>query len=67
VRFGRRLGEHLQIDVGVAMLLMTALTTPVWNAPVVVTAQGEGTLPTASLAGSLVLAATPEIGVRYEF
>jgi hypothetical protein len=67
VAVGRRLGEHVVVRAGVELLILSALSTPQWQNPLVVTAKGEGTLPTAALTGSLVLAATPEIGVQYEF
>lgn len=71
-RVGRRLGDRLEVSIGVEALLMTALSVPAWNgaSPLVVTAQGraqEATLPTASLSGAFVLSAIPELGVRYEF
>lgn len=75
VRIARKLGEHLEIGVGIEVLLAAALSAPVWNSstPVVVTATSlpgrsqEATFPASSLAGAFLLLASPQLGVSYEF
>ena len=69
VRFGRRFGEHFELNIGTQLLTLAALSSPSWNTAQTVSsgADGVGTFPKQSLAGSVVLAVTPGIGAKYEF
>jgi hypothetical protein len=75
VRVGRRLGDRLSVSIGAHGLVLAALTaTPSWNPLQPVAAsqnpahrEGEGTFPGASITGPLMVLATPEIEVGYDF
>ncbi|MEO8800137.1 MAG: PEGA domain-containing protein [Polyangiaceae bacterium] len=68
-RFGRRFGEHFELNVGAQLLVLAALATPSWDGTKTVSsgADGIGTFPKQSLAGSLLLDVNPGIGAKYEF
>ena len=70
VRIGRRFGQHFEINVGVELLVLAALSSPEWprdtiNAGV----DGAGVFGSAgkSLMGGLVMLASPGLGARYAF
>jgi len=72
-RIGRKLGDHFAIDVGVAVLVLTALSTPTWDktqttlATVTATQRvNEAQFPSATLTGGFMLAIVPGIGLKYE-
>jgi hypothetical protein len=72
-RIGRRFGVHLEVNVGVTVAIMTALSKPLWqdlgNVPA--GADGIGTfVPTGTteqVVGSTIFAVLPGLGARYEF
>ena len=72
-RAGIALGPHLEVSVGIEVLLLAALDRPAWTdaQPVVAAPAGQNgdglaTFGRQSLAGSIVGTMTPSIGVRYE-
>jgi hypothetical protein len=70
VRLGRKLGEHIEINVGAELLIMPALSLPRWDdhAPPFYTAEdGAGQFSADKLAGPVVLALVPSVGAKYEF
>ena len=69
IRFGRRFGEHFELNVGTQLLVLAGLKTPSWDATQTVSSgsDGIGTFPSESLSGGVMLAVTPGIGARYEF
>ena len=75
VRFGRRLGDHFELNVGVQLLVLAALARPQWldgdtqvlAGPPGHQGDGLGGFGTESLSGSVVLILAPGIGARYEF
>lgn len=75
VRIGRRLGEHFEVDAGLQLLLLVALSPPQWKdgegqvleGPAGHQGDGLGGFGTQSLSGSLVPVLAPGVGGRYEF
>jgi hypothetical protein len=74
VRFGRRLGDHLELSAGVTLLVMAALSQPGWTDESEVRAgppgkqgDGLGVFGAQTLTGAFVLAVAPGFGARYEF
>ena len=75
LRIGRRFGEHFELNAGVAVMIMTALSQPKWkddtrilttNNPAT-QGDGQGTFGDNTLLGSFVLFVVPGIGARYDF
>lgn len=72
VRLGRAIGKHLEVNVGVEVLLMTALAQPGWRDRAEVLAGGAGrgdglgVFGQQTMLGSVLLLASPGIGLRYE-
>jgi hypothetical protein len=74
LRIGRRLGPHVEVNVGAEILLMAALSQPKWNddSRILTTntpgAQGDGlgTFGKDSLLGSVLVLIAPGIGARFE-
>jgi hypothetical protein len=69
VRLGRRLGDHLELTVGVELRILAALSPPTWNDETNVTTatQGLATFGPQTLTGSAVFMVTPGLGLRYDF
>ncbi|HSQ62825.1 MAG TPA: PEGA domain-containing protein [Polyangiaceae bacterium] len=69
VRFGRRFGQHVELNVGVAGHILAAVSVPRWDATktVLTGADGEGNFTGDSVAGSVVIALVPSLGLKYEF
>ncbi len=65
VRIGRRLSEHLQVDLGLELLILLAPSQPRWSnqSP----AAAGGTYPIETLTGTPVLVLAPGLGGRYDF
>jgi hypothetical protein len=68
-RIGRKLGQHFEVNVGVEVLVLTALKKPEWDTSKTIGAGGDGigVFPSASLAGGILVAAVPGLGAKYEF
>jgi len=74
VRFGRRLGDHFEVNAGVQLLVLAALSQPKWLDQQSVLAgpaghQGEGLggFGQQTLSGAFVFVLAPGLGARYEF
>jgi len=69
LRFGRKLGEHIEINVGAELLIMPALSPPRWDTNQVFPSgdDGQGWFSADKLAAPLLLALVPSIGAKYEF
>jgi hypothetical protein len=75
VRIGRRFGDHFELNVGLELMVMTALGQPKWkdtnqinsSSDPHVAGDGIGTFGAQALAGSFVFIVAPGIGARYEF
>lgn len=70
MRVGRKLGEHLEVNVGVAVHVLASLTgLPRWDSAQTVPtgSDGIGAFGNDSTAGSIVVSIAPGIGVAYEF
>lgn len=74
-RIGRRLGDHFEVNVGVALDMMVGLATPTWE-PSASTFQatgdatrgdGQAQFASSSVAGSTLLVISPGLGARYDF
>jgi PEGA domain len=68
-RFGVRLTEHIEVSAGLKLLMLVALNQPRWNKSLEIgaDADGIGTYPDESVAGSFVLMVAPGASVRYDF
>jgi hypothetical protein len=69
MRIGRRLGQHIEVSAGVRALVLFAVKTPTWSplsSLVPAGADGEGTFPSASLSGGVMVMAIPSLGLKYE-
>jgi hypothetical protein len=74
LRVARRIGKHLELNVGAEVLLLKALSQPTWadRTPVLAGgpgAQGDGLAKfgAQSIASSLLLFIAPGLGARYDF
>jgi hypothetical protein len=74
LRLGRRFGKHFELNAGVEVLLMAALSQPKWtDRNAVVTGpppgrgDGQGSFGEQSIAGSLLVFVAPGLGARYDF
>jgi hypothetical protein len=74
VRASYPLGEHFELDAGVALMVLGAFDQPTWldRQPVLAAPpgqQGDGVAKfgSQSLAGSFIVLAVPSIGARYAF
>jgi hypothetical protein len=75
IRIGRRFGDHVEVDVGVELLLLAALSRPTWQDDTKVktsgspTSQGDGygTFGGDTLLGGILVGATPSLAARYAF
>jgi hypothetical protein len=69
IRFGRRFGEHFELNIGTQLLVLAGLKTPSWDTTQTVGSgsDGIGTFPSESLSGGVMLALTSGIGAKYEF
>ncbi|MFO0760463.1 MAG: PEGA domain-containing protein [Byssovorax sp.] len=68
LRVGMRLGPRFELDLGVDLLALIALTDPVWDGsrPINAGSDGIGTFPTERLGGRVLFAIAPGIGARYD-
>lgn len=73
-RIGRRFGDHLELSLGVALFVLTALSQPSWTdeklvlaAPAGHQGDGLGRFGTQTLTGAFVFAVAPGLAARYEF
>jgi PEGA domain-containing protein len=74
VRFGRRLGEHLEFYAGVQLFVLATPSQPSWMdhdtilaGPAGHQGDGQGTFGVQTLSGEVVLVLAPGLGARYEF
>jgi hypothetical protein len=78
VRFGRRFGEHFEINVGVTLRVLAALSQPSWQdvnqtleGPANASGDGLGGFNAGgtpqTLSGPFVFDAEPGLGARYTF
>jgi hypothetical protein len=74
VRVGRRFGDHVELDAGLAVLVLAAPSPPSWGDQRLVGAgprgtqgDGEGGFGGQTLIGSLLLAIAPGVSARYAF
>lgn len=76
VRAGFRLGEHVELSIGVEAMVLVGLDRPRWNAdspapnqdhPINASKDGYGTFASETLAGMVSVAILPGAAVRYEF
>ncbi len=72
VRVGRRFGDHFEVNVGLSVVVMTALVLPRWDAGRVVDATiagrvNEAVFGSETLAGSVMIVAMPGAGAKYAF
>ena len=69
VRIGKKLGDHLELNAGVTVLVLAALERPQWSdqQPVLAGNDGLAKFGSQPTAGSFLLAAVPGIGARYAF
>jgi hypothetical protein len=68
IRFGRRFGEHVELNVGVQLSVLTALSTPTWDGTQTAYAGGDGIglFPTQSQTGKVVVLGVPGVGFKVE-
>ncbi len=68
IRFGRRFGEHVELNVGVQLAVLTALSTPAWDGTQTAYAGGDGIglFPTQSQTGKVVVLGVPGVGFKVE-
>jgi PEGA domain len=70
VRFGRRLGDHLELTVGVELRILTAVSQATWSDAggiFATAADGEGGFSAQTLAGTVLFIVAPGLGARYDF
>jgi hypothetical protein len=74
VRVARRLGERLEMDAGLKLLVLTTPSPPAWTDANLVHAgppgtqgDGVGQFGTQTLTSSILFVVAPGIGARYEF
>jgi hypothetical protein len=74
VRVARRLSEHLEVDAGVKLLVLTTATPPAWSdqrgvlaGPVGTQGDGLGKFGTQTLTSSILLVLAPGLGARLDF
>jgi hypothetical protein len=75
LRFGRRFGEHFEINVGVVLRVLATVSQPAWNDGSQLTIEGPtggqgdglGGYGKQNLTGPFVFAAEPGLGARYTF
>ncbi len=74
IRFGVRLGEHVDLTAGVQALVLLAIKQPAWNQGIEVgpakgqtSADGVGNYASESLMGKVVFGIVPGLNLRYEF
>ena len=69
IRFGIRLGEHVDLSLGAQVLLFLGLSQPKWNQSIQVGAGGDGIgnyRPDPTM-GSFLYAIAPSASLRYDF
>lgn len=73
-RIAKRLGSHVELGAGVAVLALLSLEQPAWRneqtvlaAPPGQQGDGVGTFARESIAGSFILGVVPGVDVRYSF
>jgi hypothetical protein len=69
VRFGRRLGDHLELTAGIELRILTAISQATWSdgGVILAGADGEGGFSGQTLAGTVLVIIAPGLGVRYDF
>jgi hypothetical protein len=75
LRIGRRFGQHFELNAGLTVLIMAALSQPKWkdNTQILTTdnpptqGDGYGTFGDNTLLGSFVVFVAPGVGGRYDF
>jgi hypothetical protein len=68
-RIGKKLGDHLEVNAGVTVLVLAALARPRWmdEQPVVAARDGLAVFGSQSTAGGFLLTVVPGVGVRWTF
>jgi hypothetical protein len=69
LRFGYRLTQHFELNLGVDALILIALGEPGWDAKRQINAgsDGIGTFPAERFVGKILVGVAPGLGARYEF
>jgi hypothetical protein len=70
VRLGRRFGENFELNIGVELLVMAALTTPAWDPLKTVNTgpnDGNAQFQGQKLTGDIVISALPGVGAKLQF
>ncbi len=69
VRFGRRLGAHLDISLGVEALILLPISQPMWRDrnPVPTPSIGSAQFGSGSIAGKIIVLPLPTLAVGYSF
>ncbi len=70
VRFGFRLGKHVDLSIGAQALLLVGIRQPTWNPAIQVNAGHDGIgnyLDTNPITAPFIIAVTPSASLRYEF
>ena len=69
VRAGLALGDHVELSLGVAAIMLFGLSTPAWDSKRQINAgpEGIGTFPGQAMIGDTLFAVAPSLGARYDF
>ncbi len=69
VRVALPLGRHVEVNAGLAIHILGAVSRPIWNEarPVLAGGDGYANFGADALAGSLLVTLAPGLGARYDF
>lgn len=69
VRLGVKVGRHVELSLGLEVMLLVPLTSPTWPKSQEINAGGDGigTFAEERLLGRVVVAVSPGVGARYDF